>query len=95
MVVVVFHFSNKRQDGDIMLVNRNYINWPFILFFKARPYLILFKRGFIEIVKINIRREKEKIRRERKRGKVSSCDCGPRPGSNKWQKKAHYVVNFR
>ena len=76
-------------------MNRNYINWPFILFFKARPYLILFKRGFIEIVKINIRREKEKIRRERKRGKVNSYDCGPRPGSNKWQKKGSVCGYFR
>ena len=79
-VVVVFHCSNKRQDGNIMLVNRNHMNWPFILFFKACSYLILLK-GFY--FKINIRRKRKKKPRERKRGKVSSYDCSPKLGSNK------------
>ena len=42
-----------------MLVNRNYINWPFILFFFFQGMSIpdSFQKGFI--VKINIRREEK------------------------------------
>ena len=77
LVVVVFHFSNKRQNGNIMLVNRNYMNWPFILFFKACPYLILLKTVLLYCKNKNQEREREK------KGKVNSYDCDPIPGSNK------------
>ena len=57
------------------------MNWPFILFFKACPYLILLKTVLLYCKNKNQEREREK------KGKVNSYDCDPIPGSNKWQKK--------
>jgi hypothetical protein len=42
-----FPFSNKHQDGRTMLENRNYMNQPFILFFKACSVPNSFKKGFV------------------------------------------------